>query len=79
MRQEVTDENLYNCVHHKTKKVLEYVNSLREPEMVGNYTEHLKKVARFNEVLNEAKNARSANEMLDIVGYRYRQRAKIYD
>lgn len=75
----VEEENLYNCVHHKTKKVIAYVNELKEPLMKGTYTEHLKRLERFHETISRAKEAKTANDMLDIIGYRYKQAPKVYD
>lgn len=73
-------ENLYNVVLNKTKRVNWYVDSLNEPLMGSmSFDEWQTKSKIFNEKIALARKAKSANESLDIIGYRFGQRPTIYE
>ncbi len=68
-------ENLWNLKIKKTKKVIEFLDTL---EPTPNIWKHYQ-IKKFNKELKRAKECVTSNEMLKIVGYRPKKRPKLYD
>jgi hypothetical protein len=73
--------NLYNCTEHKTRRVNEYINSLEEPKLIPNETigHYIERLQKFKDKIKEALNSKSSNEALEIIGYEYKKKPKIYN
>ncbi len=69
------NENLWDTKINKTKKVIELLDTLEPiPNVWKQY-----QIKKFNKEIRRAKNCSTANEMLEIIGYRPKRRPKLYD
>jgi len=65
-------ENLWNKTNKKTRAVVYYIDNL-EP-----YSEDFN-VKKFDEIIEEALDKNTPDEMLECVGYRYNQQPTIFE
>ncbi len=69
------EDNLWNAETKKTRKVIELLDTLEPtPNIWKQY-----QIKKFNKEIQRAKKCSTANEMLEIIGYRPKRRPKLYD
>ena len=75
MKKKVDEElNLWNVIDKKHKKVLCYINCLYPKSFWG-----LTAKKHFSETIKLALNAKTSNEALTIIGYKFKQKPQFFE